>query len=164
MALQKAIKGGETTPFKFTNAGDTIKGYYHGQSEKMINGSKVVESLYKTKTGILSVLGQAHLLSQIRTNNIEIGNYVEIVFSGQVQKLKGGRTMKVYDVSFDRDDNDTSSENVEAGSFEEAEDEETEDETTAFVPPTPPKTPATPPNAERQAKVKDLLKSRAHSL
>ena len=163
MALQKAVKSGAATPFKFQNAGDTIKGYYMGQSTKTINGSPVVESLYKTQTGVLSVLGQANILNTIKNNNIEVGNYVEIVFSGQSQKLKGGRTMKVYDVSFDRDDNDTEGP-VEAADDVAEEEEQQEDEPfEQFFPPTPPTTPAATPNAARQAKVKDLLKGRTNS-
>jgi hypothetical protein len=106
MALQKAIKSGNTTSFKFKEEGDTIKGYYQGQVEKNINGSPAIEHTYKTKDGTLSVLGQANILNQLKANNITPGTYVEIVFSGEMLKLKGNRTMKVYDISFDPDNQD----------------------------------------------------------
>lgn len=166
MALQKANKSSNTTPHKFEKAGDNLKGYYQGQSEKTINGSPAIEHVYKTKDGLKSVLGQANILNQLKQNNITLGTYVEIEFSGQVQKLKGNRTMKVYDVSYDRDDVDTS----EAGSVGNADDDDgiddsdsdTDDTTTAYTPPpATARTPQAPPSAERQARVRDLLKGRA---
>jgi len=106
MALQLARKEGTGTPFKFEKKGDSIHGYYQGQVEKTINGSRAIEHTYRTPTGILSVLGQANILTQYRNNGITPGTWVELIFTGQMQKLKGGHTMKVYDVSFDLDNRD----------------------------------------------------------
>jgi hypothetical protein len=166
MALQKASKANNAVGFKFTKAGDTLKGYYQGQVTKTINGSPAVEHTYKTKDGLLSLLGQAHILNQIKNNGIEPGTYVEISFTGNAQKLKGGRTMKVYDVAFDRDDTDSSEAPSQEAEQEYGDDgvddeSENEEETVAYAPPTPAKTPAAAPSAERQARVKDLLKGRS---
>ena len=103
MALQKATKTSNNINFKFLKEGDSIKGYYLGQVEKTINDKPAVESTYHTKEGVLAVLGQSNILNQIKNNNITPGTYVEIVFTGMMQKLKGGRTMKMYDVSYDTD-------------------------------------------------------------
>lgn len=156
MALQKAHKSSPGIPFKFINSGDTISGYYQGQVEKQILGKPAVEHSYKTKDGILTVLGQASLLQQLKNNNITPGTYVEIVFTGEVQKLKGGRTMKVYDVSFDRDDTDT---HHVSSVNEDLSDEDDSDvpEEAPLPRPIAPKVAAPTPSA---ARVQALLKSR----
>ena len=108
MALKEANKGGIiSTSFKFTKAGDTLKGYYQGQVQKTINGSPVIEHTYKTESGLMSVLGQSNILQQIKNNNIKPGMYVEIEFSGEMQKLRSGKTMKVYDIAYDDENVDS---------------------------------------------------------
>lgn len=103
MALEKAVRPSDTQPFKFENRGDTLKGYYMRTSEETINGSLVKKHVFKTQEGLKSVLGQADMYKQLIDNNC-LKNYVEVTFTGNVQKLKGGRTMKLYDVSFDDQD------------------------------------------------------------
>jgi hypothetical protein len=146
MAIQKAKKEAMATGFKFVKAGDTLKGYYQGQTKKIINGTPAVEHRYKTSTGLVSVLGQANILKQIENNGIVPGTYVEVQFTGETQKLKNGRTMKVYDIVFDLDDNDlsaapTSGDEDWVDSSEEL--EETEE--------TPPPRPASNTSARVQA-------------
>ncbi len=159
MALQKAVKVANSQGFKFLAAGDTIKGYYQGQVTKTINGSPAVEHTYKTAQGLLSVLGQANILTQIKSNGIEPGTYVEIVFSGKMMKLKNGRTMKVYDVASDRDNLDDSAEAPTDGSLEESEDEVLFEESDEVAPPQPvaPPRPASVPTPERKARMQALL-------
>lgn len=155
MALQKANQGG-ATPFKFVKAGDTLKGYYLGQVEKVINGSKAIEHTYKTKEGRVSVLGQANILRQYENNGVTPGTYVEVAFSGETMKLKGGRTMKVYDVAFDTEDrHDGAVEASDDSGFEsESEAEEQEAPIQAAV---APKVAAQVPSAERQARLQAMI-------
>jgi hypothetical protein len=155
MALQKARKDSNSTPFKFLNAGDSIKGYYQGQVTKTINGLPAVEHIYKTPTGVVGVLGQANILNQIKNNGITPGMYVEITFSGQMQRLKNGRTMKVYDVSFDPNDLD-SDVSAPVDNTEEYGDEEDEAEP-ALERPSKPAVAAQAPTPARQAQVQALL-------
>lgn len=103
MALQKAERTGNTTPFKFEKGGDKLAGYYVRTTDEVINGSTVKKHVFKTANGYLSVLGQADMYKQLVDNECK-NTYVEITFSGDVQKLKGGKTMKLYDVAFDRSD------------------------------------------------------------
>ena len=105
MALEKLTKGGfDTTPFKFTQAGDELKGYYQGQSNKTINGKPVIEHVYKNEAGKHSVLGQSDILRQLEANGVEPGMWVEIVFSGKMAKTRSGNTVKLYDIGVDRAD------------------------------------------------------------
>lgn len=100
MSLIKAIRSSGTKPFKFERKGDTIKGYYLNTTEETINGSPVKKHVFLTPEGSLSVLGQADMYSQLTSNNC-LKSYVEVTFTGNVQKLKGGKTMKLYDVQYD---------------------------------------------------------------
>lgn len=153
MALQTAQKSVQATGFKFLKQGDTIKGYYQGQVQKTINGSPAIEHTYKTPNGVLSVLGQANILNQFKNNGVVPGTYVEITFSGKMEKLKNGRTMKVYDVKFDLDDSDTSAgpptNDVE---WEGAEESNESAEENNYTPPT-----AKSPSSDSQARVQALL-------
>jgi len=153
MALQKANQGG-ATPFKFQSAGDSIKGYYQGQVQKTINGSPAIEHTYKTEAGIVGVLGQANILNQIKNNNITPGTYVEITFSGKMQKLKSGKTMKVYDVSFDTEDLDT---DASAPVADEGEPDEDLTDEVLPVKASKPSAPAVTPSAANQARIQALL-------
>jgi len=158
MALQLARKVEQSTGFKFLNEGDSIHGYYQGQLSKTINGSPAIEHTYRTASGVVSVLGQANILTQIKQNDIAPGTYVEIVFTGKMQRLKNGRTMKVYDVSFDRDNFDAS---VQLPSEEVYEADDSEDESSDEVaPPAPvaPRQPASLPSADRKAQMQALLR------
>lgn len=155
MALQKASNTG-ATPFKFVNSGDTLKGYYQGQVEKTINGSPAIEHTYRTKQGIVSVLGQANILVQYRNNGITPGTYVEITFSGDVQKLKGGRTMKVYNVSFDLDDRDGNA----AAPSDIATLDDGDDDHSWAASTTAQKAPLAAVAASKQAEIQALLKAR----
>ena len=103
MAKQKAVRAGNTSGFKFEKAGDTLSGYYIGTTEEMINGSLAKKHVFKTATGLVSVLGQADMYKQLVGNDC-LNLNVDITFTGQVLKLKGGKTMKLYDVEFDPDD------------------------------------------------------------
>lgn len=107
MAIQRASKSGATA-FKFEKKGDTLKGYFQGVVEKIINDSPAKEHMYKTKTGLMSVLGQANILTQYSNNGVTPGTYVELCYTGDVMKLKGGRTMKIYDVDYDLSNRDNS--------------------------------------------------------
>lgn len=163
MALQKAVKSeGFPKSFKFLAKGDTLKGYYQGKSDKVILGRPAVEHLYKTKDGLVTVLGQANILKQLADNSVEVGTYVEITFSGQMRKLKNGNTMKVYDVAFDRDNMDLEVEapaSEEIADEEELLDEELADEV-APPPPVAPSRPASVPTPERTARMQALLRGK----
>lgn len=160
MALQKA-RNGAAVPFKFVQAGDTLKGYYQGQVKKEINGSMAIEHTYKTAQGLLSVLGQANILRQYENEGVLPGTYVEITFTGETKKAKKGM-MKVYDVNFDLDDRDDNPiaplSDEEAAPAEEDEDE-AEEELDEVIPakPVAPRAPSQTPDAARQAKVQALL-------
>lgn len=157
MALQRASKNNNTN-FKFSAAGDSIKGYYLGQVSKTINGMPAIEHTYKTSSGTLAVLGQANILKQLSNNGVTPGTYVEIRFSGETVKLKGGKTMKVYDVDFDLEDRVTtsSSSGAEGSEWDEGEDsEEPSDEITPSRPVAA--NTATVPSTEKQARLNALL-------
>jgi hypothetical protein len=157
MALQKASKGGIlSTPFKFTQAGDTLKGYYQGQVQKTINGSPVIEHTYKTEAGLFSVLGQSNILQQIKNNNIKPGAYVEIEFSGEMQKLKSGKTMKVYDIAFDSENVDSDAQAPVAEQDDSEEEEELEE--AALPPVRKPAIAASTPSSATQARIQALMK------
>lgn len=161
MALQKAVKASQAQGFKFVNEGDSLKGYYQGQVTKTINGSPAIEHTYKTEAGLLSVLGQANILNQYKNNNIEPGTYVEITFTGNVQRLKNGRTMKVYDVAFDNEDTD-SSPTAPTDDSAEPETDLDADEVSDVAPYVAPKAASAPRTVttSQQAKVQSLLNSR----
>jgi hypothetical protein len=162
MALQKAKKDSTSTAFKFVEAGDTLKGYYQGQVTKTINGSPAVEHTYKTTKGLFGVLGQANILNQLKNNGINPGTYVEITFTGNVQRLKNGRTMKVYDVSFDPENLDSNataptleaSDESDEGLFEDAPEMDE-----APVVRAAPKVTATTPDAAKRARLQAMLNS-----
>ena len=164
MALQKAKKDSTSTAFKFVEAGDTLKGYYQGQVTKTINGSPAVEHTYKTPKGVFGVLGQANILNQLKNNGINPGTYVEITFTGNVQRLKNGRTMKVYDVSFDPENLDSdatpptleaSEDETDSGLFEDA--PEMDEAPVSRV--VAAKVTATTPDAAKRARLQAMLNS-----
>lgn len=101
MALEKVQRGAVGDGFKFINSGDNLKGFYLGTSKKEINGTPVDVHSFKTANGATrTVLGQADLTNQLR--DIPVNTWVEVVFTGETKKLKGGRTLKIYDVFVDR--------------------------------------------------------------
>lgn len=166
MALQKANRTSDTQAFKFENGGDTLKGFYLKTSEEVINGSKVKKHVFRTSDGLFSVLGQADMYSQLTENHC-VGTYVEVTFTGKFRKLKGGKTMKLYDVSFDREQVSDEAP-IEDNSYDQDDNEQdlsAETEVAEIVDePTPPR-PSKPlraaavPDAARQAKVQALLNS-----
>ena len=164
MALQKAVKSeGFPKSFKFLAKGDTLKGYYQGKSDKVILGRPAVEHLYKTKDGLVTVLGQANILKQLADNSVEVGTYVEITFSGQMRKLKNGNTMKVYDVAFYRDNMDLEVGSLESEEIVDAEEELLDEELADEVAPPPPVAPSRPasvPTPERTARMQALLRGK----
>ncbi len=166
MAMTKVIQRGSTTSYKFEKKGDTILGYYAGTTVEQINGTPANKHVFITDKGALSVLGQINMYNQLK-DSAALGKKVEVVFTGQAQKLKGGRTMKVYEVSVDHDDVlDTaglpSLEESNNDMDEEQEESELADETPLpdEVPPpraAAPRTPANTPSAASQARTKALL-------
>lgn len=152
MALERAVKTDNSTGFKFVKKGDSLQGYYLGTTVKPINGKDTDVHAFRTESGINTVLGQADIKSQIKNNGITKGTWMEITFTGEMQKLKAGRTMKLYDVAFDRDNTDLeSSYNPNEAEDAEEDEEELESEEVAYVPPTPPRTATQVPNTTRQA-------------
>ena len=159
MALTKVTREEDATPFKFEKAGDTLKGYYTGTSEIEIDGRPVKKHTFVTTDGLKTVLGQADLYKQLSGNNC-LNFYVEATFTGDAQKLKGGKTMKIYSVAVDKSDKyegaqiqDSDGEDVDSDIFDA---EPAADE----VPPmraTPPKFATKAPSAESQAEVQALL-------
>lgn len=156
MALEKAIRTGNSTGFKFVNKGDTLKGYYLGTTVEPINGKDVDVHRFKNESGIFSVLGQADIKGQFKSNGVTAGMWVEITFSGEMQKLKGGRTMKLYDVLFNRDDLD-SGESTGPSLEEDYGDEEDSYGEVAVAAPVAPAKAATAPSSDRQAAMRALL-------
>lgn len=172
MALKKAVSSdsGDVARFKFEKKGDRINGYYIRTEVIQIEGKDVKKHIFSTSDGLVSVLGQANLEKQLLENNCK-NVYVEAVFTGQVQKLKGGRTMKLYDLSFDDEDKysgpttaeeEVAEEYVTLGS-EDSEEDSLEDEAPLDeVQPqrqAPART-AAPVDAARKAKMDALMKSR----
>lgn len=170
MALVKANKG-SASPFKFDAPGVTLKGYYQGQVKKTINGMPAIEHTYKTASGLVGVLGQANILKQFENNGVLPGTYVEITFTGETMKLKGGRTMKVYDVAFDSENTDASPQAPSDEETADAEDdyglgESEEEEAPAPIAarPTAPRAPAAAASPARQAAVQAMInKNRART-
>lgn len=159
MALVKASKG-SAAPFKFDAPGVTLKGYYQGQVKKTINGMPAIEHTYKTSSGLVGVLGQANILRQFETNGVTPGTYVEITFTGETMKLKGGRTMKVYDVAFDNENTDSSPEapsDEEVADYDDGSEEEEEAPAPIAARPTAPRAPAAAASPERQARIQAML-------
>lgn len=155
MALEKANRTGNAAPFKFEKRGDSLKGYYVKTEAVTINGSAVKQHLFKTATGFVSVLGQADMYKQLVDNNC-VNNYVEITFSGEVQKLKGGKTMKLYDVAFDRADTLDNSVSTPVDEDVYVDEEEPADEI-EVARATPPARAAAAPDAARKARTEALL-------
>lgn len=122
MALKKVIRTDNTDSFKFEKKGQTLKGYYLKTVVKPINGKDCNVHLFQTSKGLVSVLGQHDLSQQLA--EITLGCYIEATFTG-VKNLKGGKTMKLYDVGWDDSDTiDVDSVDTEAGTEEPAEEEE----------------------------------------
>ena len=156
MALQKAQRTSNAQGFKFTGKGDTLKGFYVSTTEETINGSKVKKHVFQTDTGAVSVLGQADMYNQLTQNDC-LNSYVEITFTGDLQKLKGGKTMKLYDVAFDKTQSWDAGANTNYDDVDDSE-ENVLDEIEAPAA-TPPPRAAKAPSAANQAKVQALLSS-----
>lgn len=173
MALKKITPTDNAEGFKFEKKGDKIDGYYIKTTEVTIDGRPVKKHIFKTAKGLVSVLGQFQLGQQLA--EVPTGSRVVAVLLG-IQKLKAGKTMKLYDVSFDDEDGldsgtvEAASEAVETELEEVEEDDvsvDSEEEPLDVAPAaraTPPKTVAKPPTADAQARVQALLaKSRSKS-
>ncbi len=173
MALKKAADLGNTAGFKFEKKGDKLVGYYLKTTEETINGSNCKKHYFSTKTGIVTVLGQANMYKQLADNSCQ-GCMVEITFTGQALKLKGGKTMKVYEVYFDEIDRYSGSDvdtvgevdQDEVDGYEEPTDDVAIDEDEPALDETPParstapKRAATAPDPARRAAVQNLLNGR----
>lgn len=152
----------DATAFKFEKAGDRLDGYYLKTESITIEGREVKKHVFATAKGLVSVLGQADMAQQLKDNDLG-GRRVVITFSGKVQKLRGGKTMKLYDVDFDRadvyktpDSEPELAEGTEAYADEYTDEEEVLDEvqrTTARKPAHA----AVAPDAAAQARVQALL-------
>ncbi len=164
MALKKVVRLDNTDSFKFENKGDKLEGYYKKTTEVTINGQNVKKHIFETANGLVSVLGQFDLGKQLA--EVPANSRVVATLMG-IQKLKGGKTMKIYDVAYDDADVSESAATSEAcaddleDAYEEAgvdEDEISDDEI---------KTPATrvasnkpaasAPSAANQAKFQAML-------
>lgn len=168
MALQRAVRSDTMDKIKFENKGDSLKGYYIQTTEVTIDGKLVKKHIFKTQKGLAGVLGQADMYQQLKDNNCE-RSYVEVTFTGNAKKLKGGRTMKLYEVDFDlsnRWEGDVSTEDESDPGSEEETDIGSEDEDTvsfdsnATDRPTRPAKAAQPASAEAQAAVRNVLGKR----
>ncbi len=171
MALKKANDLGNTTGFKFEKKGDKLVGYYIKTTEEIINGSNCKKHFFGTKSGIVTVLGQANMYKQLVDNNCQ-SCMVEVSFTGNALKLKGGKTMKVYEVYFDETDRWDGGEIETAGvdqdevdGYDEPSDDTALDEEEAPLdesPPartTAPKHAAAPADPAGRAAVQNLLKN-----
>lgn len=163
MALERVQRTDDATSFKFTKKGDTLQGYYIKTDTITIDGREVKRHLFETDTGLISVLGQADMHKQLMDGDC-VNRFVEVVFSGTVKKLKGGRTMKLYDVAVDRTKVWTGSDaaDLESGDLEGIEDSDVAEEETPVdeLPPARPTRPArvaATPSATSQARVQAML-------
>lgn len=155
MALEKAVRSGNSTGFKFEKRGDTLKGYYLGTTEEAVNGRPTKVHRFTNELGTFSVLGQADLYQQLKRNNVSPGTYTEISFTGEtMQTGKGKSPMKLYEVAFDRTDIFTGS---ISDTIEESDYEEEADEEPAYNPPVAPAIAPSTPSAEQRAKIRATL-------
>ncbi len=105
-------------------------------------------------------------MNQIKNEGITPGTYVEITFSGELLKLKGNRTMKVYDVAFDFDNVDTDlvSEGSSLSSAHDEDESASEDDLSDEIAPSRPVAPARRPTAPNASAALALLnKNRSKS-
>jgi hypothetical protein len=102
----------------------------------------------------MSVLGQSNILQQIKNNNIKPGMYVEIEFSGEMQKLRSGKTMKVYDIAYDDENVDSDAQ----APVPEQDEEEDELEEAALPPVRTPAVAALTPPPATQARIQALIR------
>lgn len=161
MALEKAKSMTEMQEGKlvsFTKKGDSLKAYYLGTTFGTVKGrANTAIRKFQNESGVHTILGQADIGGQIKKNAIDDGTWMEITFTGTKRRTPSGNEVKVYDISFDREDK-LSLEAVEASDDSYAEDYE--DEVQEEAPPARPVAPrvaATPPSADRQAKLKEIM-------
>lgn len=164
MAKQKAIKSNDSNNFKFENKGDTLVGYYLKTTEEVINGTPAKKHWFQTDKGLTTVLGQANMYKQLVENECK-GMSVDIIFTGQSIKLKGGKTMKVYDVFFDTEDlyqGDLPETDAKDAYEDDAEEDTLEDETPVdeVAPARSTGTRAAQPTTAKQNAVRDMLRAR----
>lgn len=101
MAFKKKTDLGNVSPFKFEKKGDSITGYYLKTDSIQIEGKDVKRHVFQTSEGIVGVLGQQNLGSQL--SDVPTGTMVKAVLLG-IQKLPRNRTLKVYEVHTDDED------------------------------------------------------------
>ena len=164
MALQTANKNISFNSFKFEKEGDTLKGYYQGQTKKQINDKPAIEHTYLTKSGLVSVLGQANIIMQIANNNIVRGSYMEITFTGETLRTKRGGMVKIYDIVFDLDDVSLSGTSNEEALFEDDAESDTAAAASVAATPVAPRIAAKPVDAARAAKIQAALNSKSKVL
>lgn len=168
MGMKKAQDLGQSQGFKFETKGQTLKGYYLKTTDEVINGSPCKKHYFQTAEGLVTVLGQANMYKQLTDNNCQ-NLAVEITFTGQALKLKGGKTMKVYEVSYDEEDvwdgagtvaAETVGDDIDDGDDTDLDDDPAPLDETPPARAAAPKQRAVAPAADRQARVQKLLGSR----
>lgn len=161
MVKHKSVRSGDSVTFKFEKKGDKLVGYYVGTTEEVINNAPCKKHTFVTATGRISILGQADLYKQLIQNEC-LNMAVEAIFTGEYQKLKGGKTMKLYDLYFTPEDMYSGAPLVLKEEDTSAEpdystEEEVPGDEIAYVAPVAPKRPTAAPTAATQTRVQDLL-------
>lgn len=98
MALVNKPRASNDKGFKFEKTGQSLEGYYIETIEITLDGDLVKKHIFKTESGIVSVLGQAFLTREFKET--PRGTYVRLTLLEEKEKVGKG-WMKTYDVKWD---------------------------------------------------------------
>lgn len=129
MAFKTKVDTGNGELFKFEKNGQSIEGYFVGSFDYQGDYAPTKKHIFQTDKGLVTVIGQAHLIQMLE--GLTPGILVRVTLVGS-KKTNKGKPMKLFELQYDEDQvidigdvvNSAQAPNEEEGQEEEEQQEE----------------------------------------